>query len=64
LPEAVGQVGLTVDPTSVEELADGIARLLDDDDLRCGLSRDGILRAQTLTWRHTAQSLLSGLGIL
>jgi glycosyltransferase involved in cell wall biosynthesis len=54
LAEAVGDAGLTVDPTSAEELADALGRLLEDADLRATLIARGHERAALFTWGRAA----------
>ena len=61
LPEAVGEAGLTVDPTSARELAAAMVQILDDAPLRQRLHQAGIERAQTFTWNRTARRLLASL---
>lgn len=58
LPEVAGDAALLVNPTDVDELAQAIARVLDDGDLRRRLSAKGVERAGSLTWRAAAKSLL------
>ena len=55
LAEAVGDAGLTVDPTSAEELADALGRLLEDDGLRAALIARGHARAAEFTWARAAR---------
>ena len=62
LPEAVGDAALAVDPTSVEALADGLARVLFDADLRRDLRARGLARAAGFGWTRTARRLLEVLG--
>jgi glycosyltransferase involved in cell wall biosynthesis len=59
LPEAVGDAALTVDPTNVNALAEGLARLLFDADLRRKLRARGLARAAGFRWAATAQRLLA-----
>ncbi len=61
LPEAVGEAALTVDPTDVLALADAMARLLDDADLRAAKRHAGLLWGERFTWPVTAQNLLATL---
>ena len=61
LPEAVGEAAMMIDPTSTEEIAVAMARLLDDASLRQRLQRAGIEKAKEFTWRRTAQRLLASL---
>ena len=56
LAEAVGDAGLTVDPTSAEELADALGRLLEDADLRATLIARGHERAALFTWGRAASA--------
>jgi glycosyltransferase involved in cell wall biosynthesis len=56
LGEAVGDAGLTFDPTSPEELAVCIARLLEDAQLRERLRAAGLARAASFTWRASAEA--------
>jgi glycosyltransferase involved in cell wall biosynthesis len=49
---------LTVDPLDVEALADAIARVLHDTDLRARLSTAGLQRAATFSWDDTARIIL------
>lgn len=58
LPEAVGGAAVLVDPASVDALADGLARLLYDVDLRRDLRVRGLARAAQFRWPATAQRLL------
>jgi glycosyltransferase involved in cell wall biosynthesis len=55
LPEIVGNAALLVDPTSVEEIAVALDRLLSDTDLREDLGRRSILQAALFTWEKTAK---------
>ncbi len=54
LAEAVGDAGLTVDPTSAEDLAEALRRLLNDQDLSERLVAAGHVRAAHFTWARTA----------
>jgi glycosyltransferase involved in cell wall biosynthesis len=56
LGEAVGDAGLTFDPTSPEELAECIVRLLVDRPLRERLRSAGLARAAQFTWRRSADA--------
>jgi glycosyltransferase involved in cell wall biosynthesis len=56
LAEAVGDAGLTVDPTSAEELSDALGRVLDDAELRATLIARGHARAAEFTWARTARA--------
>jgi glycosyltransferase involved in cell wall biosynthesis len=56
LAEAVGDAGLTVDPRSADDLAEAMARVLNDDALRERLVATGHARAAAFTWTRTAQA--------
>ena len=58
LPEVVGDAALTVDPFDTDALADGLARLIDDDALRADLRERGLTRARRFDWRDTARMTL------
>lgn len=55
LPEVVGEAGLMVDPTSVEAIADGLLRLIQNDLLRQALIPKGLARAALFSWDEAAQ---------
>jgi len=55
LPEVVGDAALTVDPYDVQAIADGLAKLIDDGDLRDELAKRGRERAARFTWRLAAE---------
>ena len=54
LGEAVGDAALTVDPTSVDELAEALSRVLGDEALRARLIAAGLARAAEFTWGRAA----------
>ena len=54
LGEAVGDAALTVDPTSVDELAEALSRVLSDEALRARLIAAGLARAAEFTWGKAA----------
>ncbi len=55
LPEVAGDAALYFDPTSVEEMASAVSRLVDDQGLREELSRAGMRRAASFSWRKAAE---------
>ena len=57
--ELAGGAAVEVDPESVESIANGIARLLDDEELRRDLAARGRMRAAPMTWESTARQTLS-----
>ena len=54
LPEVTGEAAVLVDPRSVAELRDALARLLLSPDLRAELAARGRVRARELTWERCA----------
>lgn len=58
LPEVVGDAGLLVNPLDTGALARGLARLIEDADLRARLRARGLERARSFDWRHTARMTL------
>ena len=59
IPEVVGDAAITVDPESVDALADAMARILKDRDLSMDLSSRGYLRSQQFSWDETARRTLA-----
>ena len=55
MPEVAGDAAVLVDPTSVESIADGVARVWDDGNLRRDLVCRGLNRAAVFTWEETAR---------
>jgi glycosyltransferase involved in cell wall biosynthesis len=58
LAEVVGEAALKVDAYSVEAIADGLARLLADDELRRRLSDAGPRQVSQFTWQAAARRVL------
>lgn len=54
LPEVIGDAGVQVDPRNVPALAEAMLRLAADGELRQQLSRRGLERAASFTWREAA----------
>jgi glycosyltransferase involved in cell wall biosynthesis len=59
LPEAAGDGALLVSPDSVEAVADGLQRLLEDQALRQDLRQRGLLHAARFKWEHTVEQTLA-----
>lgn len=59
LPEVVGDVGVTFDPRSPEEMAEQLWRLWDDDTLRDEMRQRGLARARLFNWEETARKTLA-----
>ena len=60
LPEVVGDGALLVDPYSEEEIAVGITRVLDDEDLRRRLIERGLERAASFSWKRSVRQIHTG----
>lgn len=54
LPEVAGDVAVLVNPYSVEELANGISRIVSDEGLRNSCITKGMERAKVFTWERCA----------
>jgi len=59
LPEVSGDAALFVSPTEVDDIAVGMARLLDDADLRTELRTQGYARAGAFSWERCARETLA-----
>jgi glycosyltransferase involved in cell wall biosynthesis len=58
LPETAGDAALFVDPYSVDDIAEGMCRIMSDSGLAETLRNRGIERAKQFTWRHSALQTL------
>ena len=56
--EVLGDAALLVDPLDTEAIADGLARILADSELRERLIAKGRDRVRRFTWDRTAQATL------
>jgi glycosyltransferase involved in cell wall biosynthesis len=59
VPELVGDAGVLVDPQSPEQIADGLARVLEDRELAAELRRRGLKRAALYTWPSCAEATVA-----
>jgi len=59
MAEVAGEAALFVDPEDVDEMADGLRRLLYDEPLRERLIKAGLERAARFTWEETARQTLA-----
>lgn len=59
LPEVVGDAAVVVNPERVEEITDGLHRVLTDEGLRRELRRRGLARAAQFRWETTARETLA-----
>jgi len=58
LPEAAGSAALMVEATDATELAEAIAKVLNDNELRRRMIAAGYEQASRFTWQRSAQALL------
>ena len=59
LKEIAGDTALLIDPSDTEGIANGIARILSDPELRESLSRKGLERSSIFSWDLCANSTLA-----
>jgi exopolysaccharide biosynthesis WecB/TagA/CpsF family protein len=57
LPEVAGHAAILVDPTSEQQIADGMRLLLTQPALRAALRERGLAQAQHFTWERTADHI-------
>jgi glycosyltransferase involved in cell wall biosynthesis len=57
LPEAAGDAAILVDPLDIEAMADGLRRIVGEQDTRATLIARGFLRSQEHSWDLTAQRI-------
>lgn len=55
LPEVAGDAAILVNPLDPSDIADGIVRVLTNDDLRRDLRRKGVERARQFSWEASAR---------
>jgi glycosyltransferase involved in cell wall biosynthesis len=58
LPEVVGDAALLVDPLDVDVIAEGMSRLITDDELRVTLVEKGYAQVRKFSWAHAAREVL------
>ena len=59
LPEVVGSAAKLVEPRAPGSLAEAIASVLDDDQLRSRMSERGLVQAAKFTWERTARETVA-----
>ncbi len=59
LPEVVGEAGVLVDPNSVDSIAEGLLKVLTDNNLRQNMIVKGLVRVKDFTWENTARKTLA-----
>ena len=57
--ETAGDAALLIDPFSEAEIADALARAIEDAALASRLRESGLARARGFTWRRTAEALIA-----
>jgi glycosyltransferase involved in cell wall biosynthesis len=57
LPEVVGDAAVLVDPTDARAIAEGLAHVLADPNLRADLRRRGVAHAQSFSWAEGAKAV-------
>jgi len=60
LPEVVGDAAVLVDPYSVEDIAQGLARALSDEALRATLREKGLVRSAAFSWERSVRAIHEG----
>jgi glycosyltransferase involved in cell wall biosynthesis len=63
LPEVVGDAAVLVDPLRVDDIADGVTRLVRDSELRAQLRRKGLQRSELFSWNETARKVSQALAL-
>ncbi len=56
-PEVLGDAAVMVDPASIDSIAEGISRILEDDAHRARLRARGLDRARQYSWESTAEQI-------
>lgn len=59
LPEVVGDAGLLVDTSDADAMAEGMRRVLSDEDLRKQMREKGVVQASRFTWDTAAGQVLA-----
>ena len=60
LPEVAGNAAFLINPNSIEQLADGIRKILGDADVRRKMRETGLVQARKFSWEIAAQKTLEG----
>lgn len=59
LPEVAGDAAILVNPESVDEITDAMLYVVSDGTIRDRLIEKGLIKAQQMTWRQTAEKTLA-----
>jgi glycosyltransferase involved in cell wall biosynthesis len=57
MPEVAGDAAILVDPMSISSIADGMARMANDENLRKSLVEKGIERSALFSWQKSSERL-------
>jgi len=57
LPEVAGDVGVLVNPFSIDDIAKGMRKIDENDELRTSLEEAGLSRARQFDWDDSAQTI-------
>jgi glycosyltransferase involved in cell wall biosynthesis len=63
LPEVVGDAAVLVDPLRVDDIADGVRRLVRDSELRARMRGKGLQRSMLFSWNETARKVSQALAL-
>lgn len=58
MPEVAGDAAVLVDPGDAESIAAGLSRVIEDEELRSDLKKQGLARAGEFTWTRAAKAVL------
>lgn len=59
MPEIAGDAAVLVDPLSAPAIADGLLKLLNNQEFRCDKIQDGLINAKRFSWTNTAEKVLA-----
>jgi glycosyltransferase involved in cell wall biosynthesis len=58
LPEILGSSALLVDPDNIEEMTEGLRRILEDEEYASVLHEEGLANSKKYSWKSSAQKVL------
>lgn len=58
MPEVAGGAAVLVDPNNIEEICEGMKKIINDQKFRSDLIKKGLDRAKKYSWETTAQNIL------
>ena len=64
MPEVAADAALLVDPTSVDQIADSIERIVNDTSTRLCLRQKGLARAAQFSWARTRERISQTVGLI